>query len=150
MFLYIHVKRYKNRNSNGSNEATDSSPKTDFPSNDQVTFGNGFTNNGNYSRTSQSTNGTNGGNGVNDRHKNLGSRNMSLNGLSGEEMGIVKNNPLLKHYPNLSDNSGFTSDMSNSNSNSECDDERAINHEIMKNVCINTDFCTLFSIGCLI
>lgn len=130
------MKRYKNRNSNAGTEATNASPKTSFPSNDQVTFGNSFSNNGNYSRSSQPSNGTNGGNGGNDRHKSNG-RNMSLNGLGNEELGIIKNNPLLKHYPSLGDSSGFTSDMSNSNSNSECDDERAINHEIMKNVSIS-------------
>lgn len=31
-----------------------------------------------------------------------------------DEMNVVKKNPLLKHFPNLSDNSGFMSDTSNS------------------------------------
>jgi len=44
-----------------------------------------------------------------------------------EDMGIVKNNPLLQHFPQLSErehNSGFASDISNSNS--ECEMEEKI------------------------
>lgn len=122
VFLYLHVKKYKSRNSNEGNSIANTVAKSDFPSNDQVSFGNGF--NSNYNRGSQSAKGD-------DRH-NASKRGLPLNGLAGEEIGIVKNNPLLKHYPNLNDNAGFVSDMSNSNS--ECDDERAISHEILKNV----------------
>lgn len=57
---------------------------------------------------------------------------MSLNGLGNEEQGVIKSNPLLKHYPNLSDNSGFISDMSNSNS--DCGEEHISAHELLKNV----------------
>lgn len=130
VFLYLHVKRHKSRNSNAGNGAS-SSPKSELNStNDQVTFGNG-----NYSRPSQSLNGGNGsvrgGGGASSLGTNsLSNRNILLNGSSCGEMGVIKNNPLLKHYPNLNDNSGFISDMSHSNSNSECDDER----EITKNV----------------
>lgn len=63
-------------------------------------------------------------------NSSAGGYSSMTNGLSGEELGIVKNNPLLKHYPNLNDNSGFISDMSNSNS----EDEHILNAEIIKNV----------------
>lgn len=119
VFLYIHVKRNKNRSNDSEangNNPPGNAPKSNFPPNDQVTFGNGF-NRGNYNRSISSING--------DRLRNS-ARDVSLNGLGNEEHGIVKNNPLLKHYPNLSDNSGFTSDLSNSNS----DEERAITNEI--------------------
>lgn len=125
VFLYIHVKRNKSRASGNSNDADGSQRKSEFQQNDEVTFGNGF-NRSSYDRSSGSITG-----GVlPDRHKNL-NRNMSLNGLGNEEQGIIKNNPLLKHYPNLGDNTGFISDMSNSNS--ECGEEH-ITHEILKNV----------------
>lgn len=125
VFLYLHVKKYKSRLSSNGNSVNNTVAKSDFSPNDQVTFGNGF--NGNYNRASQS-------NKNKDRHSGS-SRGLPLNGLAGDEIGIVKNNPLLKHYPNLNDNSGFISDMSNSNS--ECDDERAISHEMLKNVSPN-------------
>lgn len=128
VFLYIHVKRYKTRNSGNDNDSNGPQRKSDYQPNDEVTFGNGF-NRSSYDRSSgHSMTGAV----LPDRHKNL-NRNMSLNGLGNEEQGIVKSNPLLKHYPNLSDNSGFVSDMSNSNS--ECGDEHISAHEILKNVC---------------
>lgn len=132
VFLYIHVKRYKNRLStlgqdaeaDGGNAAGKTS---EYGQNDQVKYGQGFSRSGNYNRSISSTNG------MGEGRVSGSSRKMSLKGLGDEEPGLVKSNPLLKHYPNLSDNSGFTTDMSNSNS--ECDDERAMNHEIMsKNV----------------
>lgn len=126
VFLYIHVKRYKSRGSGNDTDNNGSQRKSEYQQNDEVTFGNGF-NRSSYDRSSGSITGA----GVlPDRHKNL-NRNMSLNGLGNEEQGIIKSNPLLKHYPNLSDNSGFISDMSNSNS--ECGEEH-ITHELLKNV----------------
>lgn len=134
VFLYIHVKRYKARTSNGGQDGNDGMQrKSDYQQNDEVTFGNGF-NRSSYDRSSGSMTGGNGGGGgglPSDRHKNL-NRNMSLNGLGNEEQGVIKNNPLLKHYPNLSDNSGFISDMSNSNS--DCGEEHISAHELLKNV----------------
>lgn len=127
VFLYLHVKKQKSRHSStGSTTGTRTIGKPDFHSqNDQVTYGNGFgSSNGNYGRTENGAR-------MSDR-RNSSQRNLPMNGLAGEELGIVKNNPLLKHYPNLSDNSGFISDLSNSAS--ECDDERAINQEMLKNV----------------
>lgn len=136
VFLYIHVKRYKARASNGGQDGTDGAQrKSDYQQNDEVTFGNGFNRSG-YDRSSGSMTGGNGGAGgggglPSDRHKNL-NRNMSLNGLGNEEQGVIKSNPLLKHYPNLSDNSGFISDLSNSNS--DCGEEHISAHELLKNV----------------
>lgn len=126
VFLYIHVKRYKTRNSGNDNDSEGPQRKSDYQQNDEVTFGSGF-NRSSYDRSSGSITGAV----LPDRHKNL-NRNMSLNGLGNEEQGIIKSNPLLKHYPNLSDNSGFVSDMSNSNS--ECGDDHMSTHELFKNV----------------
>lgn len=126
VFLYIHVKRYKTRANANSNENETPQRKSDYQQNDEVTFGNGFTRSG-YDRTSGSMN----GGGLSDRHGNL-NRNMSLNGLGNEEQGVIKSNPLLKHYPNLSDNSGFISEMSNSTL--DCEDGRVNSHEVFKSV----------------
>lgn len=123
VFLYLHVKKYKSRNSSSGHSVSNTVAKSDFPSNDQVTFGSGFSHN--YNRTSQSIRGP-------DRTSGSSRGSLPLNGLAGDEMGIIKSNPLLKHYPNLNDNAGFVSDVSHSNS--ECDDERAMSHDMMKNV----------------
>lgn len=132
VFLYIHVKRYKSRlppiGQDADTEGGHAAGKTsEYGQNDQVKYGQGFGRYGNHNRSITSTHG------IGERRMSGSSRKMTLNELGNEEQGVVKSNPLLKHYPNLSDNSGFTSDMSNSNS--ECDDERAISHEIIsKNV----------------
>lgn len=97
--------------------------------NDQVTFGPG------YKRNDSITGfGTNRSSLDNERasvRKSNAHRGMP-DTINGEEIGIVKSNPLLRHYPNLSDNSGFTSDLSNSNS--ECDDDRIVDAAFIKNV----------------
>lgn len=148
VFLYIHIKRYK-RASGNANGDDSAQRKSDYQPNDEVTFGNGFSRSS-YDRSSGSmVGGSIGGGasvgGIGDRHKNL-NRNMSLNGLGNEEQGIIKSNPLLKHYPNLSDNSGFISDMSNSNS--DCGDDRIAAHELAKSVsarrCILGCFVAVF------
>lgn len=126
VYLYIHFKRYKNRTSGNDNEDDGPQRKSEYQQNDEVTFGNGF-NRSSYDRSSGSITGAV----LPDRHKNL-NRNMSLNGLGNEEQGVIKSNPLLKHYPNLGDNSGFISDISNSNS--ECGEEHISTHELLKNV----------------
>lgn len=128
VFLYIHVKRYKMRSNGNSNGDDVLQRKSDYQQNDEVTFGNGFSRSS-YDRSSGSMIG---GGGIVDRHKNM-NRNLALNGLGNEE-GIIKSNPLLKHYPNLSDNSGFISDMSNSNS--DCGEDRINAHELAKNVSV--------------
>lgn len=126
VFLYIHVKRYKTRaNCNGNDNETPQR-KSDYQQNDEVTFGNGIIRSG-YDRSSGSINGGD----LSDRHGNL-NRNMSLNCLGSEEHGVIKSNPLLKHYPNLSDNCGFISDMSGSAL--DCADDRVTSHEVFKSV----------------
>lgn len=122
VFLYLRLKKYKNRRSSDGNTMSHSVPKNESSNIDSSGFGNGY--HSNYNRSSQSASGK-------DRHSGSG-RGLPLNGLVGEDVGIVKNNPLLKHYPHLNDNGGMSSDMSNSNS--ECDDECAISNEVLKNV----------------
>lgn len=97
--------------------------------NDQVTFGPGYKRNDSITGFGTNRSGL-GSERTSGRQQN-GHRGMPET-LNGEEIGIVKNNPLLRHYPSLSDNSGFTSDMSNSNS--ECDDDRLVDATFMKNV----------------
>lgn len=141
VFLYIHVKRYKTRANGNGNDNDATQRKSDYQPNDEVTFGNGFTRSS-YDRSSGSIN----GGGLSDRHKNL-NRNMSLNGLGNEEQGIIKSNPLLKHYPNLSDNSGFISDMSNSAS--DCGEDRVSSHDILKSVSLTTKFMIYYFQMCI-
>ncbi|XP_058066199.1 uncharacterized protein LOC131215820 [Anopheles bellator] len=129
VFLYIHVKKRKNRS--GSEDDPDHGMKNDYSTyqqNDQVTFGVGMGTTvspfGGQARASfigrnalggsQRQSGPGGGPGG--PHRGL-----TNVGLHAEEIGIVKSNPLLKHFPNLSDNSGFISD--NSNSVSEFEDD---------------------------
>lgn len=131
VFLYLHIKKRKARASDGSHNAKDDYT---YHQNDQVTFGAGISCGmfGGQSRSSllnlSST--------INGSQRRGGVANNSVvggNGLSlhTEEMGVIKSNPLLKHYPSLanaaSDNSGFVSD--NSNSNSEFDDDFSIEQD---------------------
>lgn len=97
--------------------------------NDQVTFGPGYKRNDSITGFGTNRSGLDSER-TSGRHQN-GHRGMPQS-INGEEVGIVKNNPLLRHYPSLSDNSGFTSDLSNSNS--ECDDDRLIDANFVKNV----------------
>lgn len=120
--------------------------------NDQVTFGAGFNRNDSVNRTFGAQmhsggllssrrdsirlqqSGVGGGN-----HRNLSSN------LNSEEMGIIKNNPLLKHYPNINDASGFISDLSNSNS--ECDEDHIIDKSgIIKNILVIFFFLNFYQI----
>lgn len=87
-------------------------PDSKNPKNDQITYGVPF------SRTESFYSGI-----TETRNSQRSNRSQILgggNGMGNDEMGIVKNNPLLRHFTSLSDNSGFVSDRSNSNS--ECDD----------------------------
>ncbi|XP_061500166.1 uncharacterized protein LOC3290304 [Anopheles gambiae] len=127
VFLYIHMKKRKTRsgtNDDGSGLKNDYST---YQQNDQVTFGVGmgaaavspFGGQARASfigRTALGGSQRQGGGPAVGPHRGLANV-----GLHAEEMGIVKNNPLLKHFPNLSDNSGFISD--NSNSVSEFEDD---------------------------
>ncbi|XP_062544650.1 uncharacterized protein LOC134211611 [Armigeres subalbatus] len=133
VFLYIHMKKRKRNSGDDDDANTIKNEYSSYQQNDQVTFGvglssqvnpfasqphNSFIGRGGSQRQSGATGG----------HRGL---TTALNvGLHAEEMGIVKNNPLLKHFPNLSDNSGFISD--NSNSVSEFEDERTIDVEKMQ------------------
>ncbi|XP_026836668.1 uncharacterized protein LOC6547170 isoform X2 [Drosophila erecta] len=114
VFLYLYMKKRKRHNSRHSldNLTTD----MNYPKNDQVTYGAPFSRVGSiYSSNSLGL-----GNG------NESNTRTSIGSLK-EDMGIVKNNPLLQHFPQLSErehNSGFASDISNSNS--ECEMEEKI------------------------
>lgn len=110
VFLYLHMKKRKNNEQTHSrNSLDDLNNEINYPKNDQVTFGAPFTRSGSlYSAGSLTT-------------SNEPRSRTSLSSLK-EEMGIVKNNPLLQHFPQLNDHhSGFTSDISNSNSECEMD-----------------------------
>ncbi|TMW40240.1 hypothetical protein DOY81_014680, partial [Sarcophaga bullata] len=110
VFLYLHMKKRKTRDQSRSrNSLDDLNNEINYPKNDQVTFGAPFTRSGSlYSAGSLTT-------------SNEPRSRASLSSLK-EEMGIVKNNPLLQHFPQLNDHhSGFTSDISNSNSECEMD-----------------------------
>lgn len=123
VFLYIHIKKNKNTVKSESSKPRGDAPATElgYSSNDQVTFGNGFVRNDSaYSLSNL----------VEQRNNQPLSRRNSA--CIKEEMGVVKSNPLLKHFPNLNDHSGFASDLSNSNS--ECEDKT---DGKIKNVCIS-------------
>ncbi|XP_059225538.1 uncharacterized protein LOC106086659 [Stomoxys calcitrans] len=110
VFLYLHMKKRKGRDQpRMRNSLDDLTNEINYPKNDQVTFGAPFTRSGSlYSVGSLAT-------------TNEPRSRASLSSLK-EEMGIVKNNPLLQHFPQLSDHhSGFTSDISNSASECEMD-----------------------------
>lgn len=160
VFLYLYVK--KKKSSATSSSATTSTSRRDADAaptsgplaNDQVTFGNAFsrTNSvgafgdkiragsiiGDPRRESlrmhqhqvPSGGGLNGG---------MYGRNGIAASLGGvEELGVVKNNPLLKHFPNFSDGSEFASDVSNSNS--ECEDENVVDGKVRKKQHNFTDY----------
>lgn len=109
VFLYIHMKKKKiNTKPENSKQRGDNSSSAElgFSKNDQVTFGTGFVRNDSAYSLS-----------------NLVEQSGSRRSSSGikEEMGVVKSNPLLKHFPNLNEHNGFSSDLSNSNS--ECEEK---------------------------
>lgn len=115
------MKKRKNRDQNRSrNSLDDLNNEINYPKNDQVTFGAPFTRSGSlYSAGSIAT-------------SNEPRSRASLSSMK-EEMGIVKNNPLLQHFPQLNDHhSGFTSDISNSNS--ECEMDGGNYHDKVKQV----------------
>lgn len=116
------MKKYKSRRSMDTNNIRQNSiVKNDSKSIEH--FGNNGFNGINNNQSSHST--------INDRSSGSG-RGLPLNGLVCEELGIVKNNPLLKHYPSLNENQGTINNISNLSN--ECDEPRAINHEIHQNV----------------
>ncbi|XP_053965992.1 uncharacterized protein LOC128868192 [Anastrepha ludens] len=111
VFLYLHMKKRKSRDQSPHmrNSLDDMANEINYPKNDQVTFGAPFNRSGSiYSATSMGT-------------SNEPRSRTSIGSLK-EEMGIIKNNPLLQHFPQLGEhNSGFASDISNSNSECEMD-----------------------------
>jgi hypothetical protein len=137
VFLYIHIK--KKKNPSDAETGGDDTLKNDFTyqQNDQVTFGTGIgrasqiSSFGGVARSSLSGRSSVGGSQRQMDHRSMGATNMNL---PNEEMGVVKNNPLLKHYPNLNDNSGFMSDTSNSNSEFE---EMRAKEDSSKNIVSN-------------
>ncbi|XP_053686895.1 uncharacterized protein LOC128736437 [Sabethes cyaneus] len=131
VFLYIHMKKRKRGTGDDEDANTIKNDYSSYQQNDQVTFGVGLGSQVNpFHGSQQQRQNFAGRNGSQRQPGPVGHRGIStpMNvGLHTEEMGIVKNNPLLKHFPNLSDNSGFISD--NSNSVSEFEDERMIDAE---------------------
>uniref|UniRef100_A0A182IZZ2 Uncharacterized protein n=1 Tax=Anopheles atroparvus TaxID=41427 RepID=A0A182IZZ2_ANOAO len=127
VFLYIHMKKRKSRAGSDDDANAMKNDYSTYQQNDQVTFGVGMgaavSPFGGQARASfigrNALGGSQrqGGGPAVGGHRGLGNNV----GLHAEEMGIVKSNPLLKHFPNLSDNSGFMSD--NSNSVSEFEDD---------------------------
>ncbi|XP_054089877.1 uncharacterized protein LOC105221417 [Zeugodacus cucurbitae] len=111
VFLYLHMKKRKGRHQSPHtrNSLDDMANEINYPKNDQVTFGTSFNRSGSlYSATSMGTSNE--------------QRSRTSIGSLKEEMGIIKSNPLLQHFPQLSEhNSGFASDISNSNSECEMD-----------------------------
>ncbi|KAH8280262.1 hypothetical protein KR018_001167 [Drosophila ironensis] len=119
VFLYLYMKKRKRHNSRHSLDNIGND--INYPKNDQVTYGAPFSRVGSiYSANSMGL-----GNG------NESNTRTSIGSLK-EDMGIVKNNPLLQHFPQLGErehNSGFASDISNSNS--ECEMEEKIKTSVL-------------------
>ncbi|XP_017038886.1 uncharacterized protein LOC108086470 [Drosophila ficusphila] len=119
VFLYLYMKKRKRHNSRHSLDNLTND--INYPKNDQVTYGAPFSRVGSiYSSNSMGL-----GNG------NESNTRTSIGSLK-EDLGIVKNNPLLQHFPQLSErehNSGFASDISNSNS--ECEMEEKIKTSVL-------------------
>ncbi|SPP74002.1 uncharacterized protein LOC117578495 [Drosophila guanche] len=119
VFLYLYMKKRKRHNSRHSLDNL--ANEINYPKNDQVTYGAPFSRVGSiYSANSM---GLGNGNESNSR-PNIASLK--------EDMGIVKNNPLLQHFPQLGERehqSGFASDISNSNS--ECEMEEKIKTSVL-------------------
>ncbi|XP_023032086.2 uncharacterized protein LOC6643380 [Drosophila willistoni] len=121
VFLYLFMKKRKSRRHNSRNSLDNLPNEINYPKNDQVTYGAPFSRVGSiYSAHSLGM----GGN-------EASAGRPSMNGLK-DDLGIVKNNPLLQHFPQLGDreqNSGFASDISNSNS--ECEMEEKIKTSVL-------------------
>lgn len=127
VMLYIHMK--KRRRNNANNQATLGGMSTlktaenNYSSkNDQVTFGTGLNRNGSSNLYGSKSRGSMG----NDRNSQRSQGSVRGMASSGEEIGVIKSNPLLKHFPNLNDASDFDG---NGNSNGEYDEENKMNGE---------------------
>lgn len=110
VILYVHLKRKKKKLKTESSKTRKDANSLEFghSKNDQVTFGNGFVRNDSVYSLS---------------HFKEYRNNKPLNRRMSpkEEMGMVKDNPLLQHFSNLDDQCNFASDLSNSNS--ECEEK---------------------------
>lgn len=151
VFLYLYVKKRKSSSessaASSSRRDADAAQANGHPpnsNNDQVTFGTGFSRTNSMGafgdkiragsligdprreslRLHQQVPSVGGGVGGGLYVRNAMAA--SLNGV--EEIGVVKNNPLLKHFPSFSDGSEFASDISNSNS--ECEDEHVVDGKV--------------------
>lgn len=119
VFLYLYMKKRKSRGRHNSRHSLDNlGNEINYPKNDQVTYGAPFSRVGSvYSANSM---------GLGHGSGNEAGTRASMASLK-DDLGIVKNNPLLQHFPQLGErehNSGFASDISNSNS--ECEMEEKI------------------------
>ncbi|XP_064547956.1 uncharacterized protein sha [Drosophila montana] len=124
VFLYLYMKKRKSRGRHSSRHSLDNlANEINYPKNDQVTYGAPFSRVGSiYSANSMGLG--HGGSG------NEAGTRASMASLK-DDLGIVKNNPLLQHFPQLGErehNSGFASDISNSNS--ECEMEEKIKSSV--------------------
>ncbi|XP_023178440.2 uncharacterized protein LOC111604561 isoform X2 [Drosophila hydei] len=122
VFLYLYMKKRKSRGRHNSRHSLDNlANEINYPKNDQVTYGAPFSRVGSiYSANSM---GLGNGNG------NEAGTRASMASLK-DDLGIVKNNPLLQHFPQLGErehNSGFASDISNSNSECEMEEKIKLN-----------------------
>jgi hypothetical protein len=136
VFLYIHIKKKKDPRDPETGENDTLKNDFGYQQNDQVTFGAGI-GRGNHmaSFNGAARSSISGRSSVGGSQRQISHRGGVGNGMNlpNEEMGVVKSNPLLKHYP-LSDNSGFMSDTSNSNS--EFEDMRNKDESMKKNVSV--------------
>lgn len=141
VLLYLHMKKRKrNHGASGghSNNTLESAKSGDDDDrdgggdgnpykNDQVAFGQGFMRmSGGGGGGGSSIYGSKSGGSIAGRNNSLRNGG-SMRSLSAstprEEMGIIKSNPLLKHFPNLHDSSD--AEMNNS-SNNELDDDCSV------------------------
>lgn len=126
VLLYLHMKKRKRNNGPSATNTLDGAASTkngagegegnnSVYKNDQVAFGQGFMRPGGGS----SIYGSKSGSSLTGRNINGGSMRSMSASTPREEMGIVKSNPLLKHFPNLHD-----SDVElNNGSNNELDED---------------------------
>lgn len=132
VLLYLHMKKRKrNHGASGghSNNTLESAKSGDDDEgdtspykNDQVAFGQGFMRMSGGGGGGSSIYGSKSGSSIGGRNslRNGGSMRSLSASTPREEMGIIKSNPLLKHFPNLHDSSD--AEMNNS-SNNELDDD---------------------------
>lgn len=125
VLLYLHMKKRKRNgsapggNSNTLDSAKSGGHENGAYKNDQVAYGQGFMRTGGGS----SIYGSKSGSSIAGRSQRNGGGSMrSLSAATPrEEMGIIKSNPLLKHFPNLNE----FSDVEMNGSGNELDEDTA-------------------------